>query len=415
MKGSPRRAIDGGMVWAIFLSLAAHVTLLLVILVAPIRAPSVPVRAIESYTVELISPDVLGGNSGPIAPGSEPESIAGDEAAADDAAADDAAPPDQVEPAAAEPIEDSGDAVAEGEQHAGPDEAVTEPAAVVEDLDPALAPGTEEPPAAVAEAEEAVAERADAPGEVQGIAAEDMEQAPQETSSEGAVEDVVEGVAEDIVEEVAAAKKEELVRPGEDPRETPMAPATVVPDKDKSTTPPRTIRPTKRPSTPDLVAQRDRRIAEAVGRRAAAADDSARIAAAVQRRAEQVDAARAGGSGIEGPLSSGPGSGAGGGVVRGTEYILYKRRMESRIRDSWVWVGHDDRLEAVIRFTVAADGEVADVRTTRPSGDPAYDASAERAVRAANPLGMVPPAYRREFADVEMTFRARDLPRNLRR
>jgi TonB family protein len=85
--------------------------------------------------------------------------------------------------------------------------------------------------------------------------------------------------------------------------------------------------------------------------------------------------------------------------------------MEERIREAWAWAGADDSLECVVRFSVGADGEIGSIRTTRSSGDPAYDNSAERAVRAVNPLRPIPDDYRSEFADVELTFRARDLKR----
>jgi colicin import membrane protein len=165
----------------------------------------------------------------------------------------------------------------------------------------------------------------------------------------------------------------------------------------------------KATTTPNAAAERDRRIAKAIEQRVGAvgqpaADD--RIAAAVRRRTEQLSG---GGDGVSGPLSSGPGGAAGAGTIIGAEYILYKRRMEARIRDAWVWGGPQEQLESVVRFSVSPEGEIGDVRTTRTSGDRAYDASAERAVRAASPLGMVPPTYRQEFADVELTFRARDL------
>jgi colicin import membrane protein len=174
---------------------------------------------------------------------------------------------------------------------------------------------------------------------------------------------------------------------------------------------PTQVPPQPATATPDAAAARDRQIAEAIKKRAGAVEKPAvddQIAAAVRKRAEQLTG---GGEGVSGPLSSGPGNVAGGGTIIGAEYILFKRRMEARIRDAWVWAGPEEQLESVVRFSVSPAGEIGEVRTTRSSGDPAYDASAERAVRAANPLGMVPPAYHQEFADVELTFRASDLQR----
>lgn len=104
-----------------------------------------------------------------------------------------------------------------------------------------------------------------------------------------------------------------------------------------------------------------------------------------------------------GPISLGAGHGAGGGVVMGIEYLIYRNQLESRLKRSWAWAGNH-QLEAVVRFRIAADGQIFDVRITRSSGDPAYDESVLRAVRAINPLSPPPEAYRKEFSDVEYTF-----------
>jgi colicin import membrane protein len=104
-----------------------------------------------------------------------------------------------------------------------------------------------------------------------------------------------------------------------------------------------------------------------------------------------------------GPISLGAGHGPGGGVVMGIEYLIYRNQLESRLKQSWAWAGNH-QLEAVVRFRIAADGQIFDVRITRSSGDSAYDESVLRAVRAINPLSPPPEAYRKEFSDVEYTF-----------
>ena len=45
------------------------------------------------------------------------------------------------------------------------------------------------------------------------------------------------------------------------------------------------------------------------------------------------------------------------------------------------------------------------------SGDPGYDASVERAIKRVSPLPPPPEAYRKDFSDVELTFRPADLRR----
>ncbi len=322
MNRSKPRRIDGELLWTFFLSLAAHALLVFLFLAGPNRYLQAAAPPLESYTVELVAPGVVGGDDGPLGPAGEtvPEAAPSADGAAD-----------------AEEIE----------------EVVEEPEPEIEEVVEEPEPEIEE---SVEEAEPEVAESADEPVEV--------------------------------------------ARP--QPADTVAA--TAVPTKKAAAKP----KPAARPPTPDPVAERDRRIAEAIRRRAQQSSPGSvdeRIAAAVRRKADGI------GGGSGGPLSAGPGSGPGGGTVIGAEYVLYKRRMEVRIRDAWVWAGVDDSLEAVVRFGIAPDGRVENVRTTRPSGDKAYDASVERAVEAASPLGVVPENYRREFADIEMTFRAKDLRR----
>lgn len=159
-------------------------------------------------------------------------------------------------------------------------------------------------------------------------------------------------------------------------------------------------------------AQRDQAIAAAIERRKAEAAKQVdqQIAAAVGKRAAQV-AATGGGSGqpgTGGPISSGPGQGAGG-TPTDLQYVLYHGRMIERIKSAWAWAGADRSLRVVIAFGVAADGQIRNVRVVQPSGDGSYDASAERAVRAVSPLDPVPDKYRDHFATVELTFQASDL------
>lgn len=156
----------------------------------------------------------------------------------------------------------------------------------------------------------------------------------------------------------------------------------------------------------------DKAAAEAKAKAAKEAADAKtrddRIAAAVKRVQAQAGV-RGGGTGSKpgdqpgGSLSVGPGEGVGG-VVKGVEYLMYRNQLESRIKQNWAWAGAGRSLEAAIHFSITETGEVTDVRITKSSGDSAYDASVERAVRAANPLPPPPQQYRKEFSDVEYTF-----------
>jgi colicin import membrane protein len=90
--------------------------------------------------------------------------------------------------------------------------------------------------------------------------------------------------------------------------------------------------------------------------------------------------------------------------------VLYRGQMERRIKENWVWAGEDLALEVKVQFDVTATGSIQNVRVVGSSGNRSYDASAERAVRAASPLAPPPEKYRDLFVHgVEITFRAQDL------
>ncbi len=389
MKGRQSRGrIDAAMVWTTLLSLAGHLAVLAFFLITPNRDLAAIPLPLESYTVELVDPNELGGNSGPVDLGEALEAELPEIADPGEPAEPESAAEEPAEPEEAVEVEEPAESeeVVEVEEPAEPEEVIE----VEEPAEPEEVVEVEEP----AEPEEVVeVEEPAGPEEVVEVEEPAEPEEVVEVEEPAEAEEVV-GVEEPAAE-VAAVEPEE---------------AKPVPPTKRSKAAP-SAKPKARPKpTADAQAERDRQIAAAIKRRAeraakASAED--RIAAAVQRRAQRL---AGGGDGSEGPLSVGPGSGSGG-AVRGAEYILYKRRMETRIRNAWVWAGRDDTLRSVLRFRISPDGEISDIRTIRSSGDKAYDESAERAVRAANPLGMVPIFYRRDFAEIEMAFHARDVVR----
>jgi TonB family protein len=153
------------------------------------------------------------------------------------------------------------------------------------------------------------------------------------------------------------------------------------------------------------------------------ADLDSQLAAAIKGVESRVE--RAGAPGPSGPgggmggteraLAGPPGVGGdgagGGGTLRGIEFVAYYNQMLSRIKESWAYVGDRADLRVTVRFSILESGEIADIRLVERSGDPSYDASVERAVKRASPLGPPPEAYRKEFGDVELTFRPADLRR----
>ncbi len=141
------------------------------------------------------------------------------------------------------------------------------------------------------------------------------------------------------------------------------------------------------------------------------------IQSAVERAKNRTENSQKSGSGEV--ISSGPGEGEGaaalgpggrgGGVVKGMDFIVYQNRMLSTIKDNWAWVGGKSNLRVVVRFNINENGEIAGLKIVQPSGDPSYDESVVRAVRKSSPLPAPPESVRKDFAEVEISFRPKDL------
>jgi TolA protein len=165
------------------------------------------------------------------------------------------------------------------------------------------------------------------------------------------------------------------------------------------------------------------RPAATIGRPAEDLDDKlAEAIRGVERKVEQegrsggIGGAAGSGSGqggsaktLEGPAGVGGEGPGGGGMVRGLEFVVYYNQMLSRIRERWAWPGTRSDLLVIVHFSILPSGEITNIRLTERSGDQSYDASVERAVKAAGPLPPPPEAYRGDFSDVELKFRPTDL------
>ena len=95
--------------------------------------------------------------------------------------------------------------------------------------------------------------------------------------------------------------------------------------------------------------------------------------------------------------------------MKGMDFIIYQNRMLSTIKENWAWVGQRSNLRVVVHFGIKENGEIVGLKIVQPSGDPSYDESVLRAVKKSSPLAAPPESYRKDFADVELTFRPRDL------
>jgi colicin import membrane protein len=171
------------------------------------------------------------------------------------------------------------------------------------------------------------------------------------------------------------------------------------------------------PPDPSSVAERLRQMREA------RADSDAVRKAVEEHRREAAARAAVRGVGervahrIEGPTSVPvPGKGAGGfgggsqGTVRvSPELLEYFRRLEERVRESWVLpealVRDAGNLMVEMRIVIEKDGRVSDTRIEKGSGNVYFDESVRRAIRKASPLPVPPERLRGGEEYYEVGFR----------
>jgi TolA protein len=150
-----------------------------------------------------------------------------------------------------------------------------------------------------------------------------------------------------------------------------------------------------------------------------AAIERARNRAASATSASSGSTATSGAPSKAEPLSAGSGQGLGAqslgtggiggeGILKSVDFIAYQNRLINTIKGNWAWVGHNSDLKVVVQFGIKENGEVVGLRVIQRSGDPTYDESVLRAIKQSSPFSVPPEAHRKEFADVEMTFRPRD-------
>ncbi len=107
------------------------------------------------------------------------------------------------------------------------------------------------------------------------------------------------------------------------------------------------------------------------------------------------------GAGGTGGLAGGSGGGRGGGIgvsigagSGGIGDSWYARVVESRISSNWIRPAVGIRVEVVYSFFIATDGSIYNIQKEKSSGNDALDLTAERAIRASNPLAAPPPELR---------------------
>jgi TonB family protein len=95
----------------------------------------------------------------------------------------------------------------------------------------------------------------------------------------------------------------------------------------------------------------------------------------------------------------GVGSGTGSaGIEQDTEFVLYYRELQEKIKDSWSFAGGNPSLTATVTYGINPDGTLNGLRVVSSSGDPAFDDSVIRAINRAAPFLAPPEKYRAQFA-----------------
>ncbi|MCR4310595.1 MAG: cell envelope integrity protein TolA [Deltaproteobacteria bacterium] len=145
----------------------------------------------------------------------------------------------------------------------------------------------------------------------------------------------------------------------------------------------------------------------AVEERRSEASARAAVRSVGERVAHRIEAPPPARSGARG--AAGGGGGAQGTVRLSPELRDYFRRLEERVRSSWVLPGALARdaakLVVELRIVIEKDGRVSEERIERGSGNPYFDDSVRRAIRKASPLPVPPEQLRGGEDHYEVGFR----------
>jgi TonB family protein len=148
-------------------------------------------------------------------------------------------------------------------------------------------------------------------------------------------------------------------------------------------------------------------VREAVEERRSEAAARAAVRSVGERVAHRIEApppARPGGRG-----TPGAGGGAPGTVRLSPELVDYFRRLEEKVRNSWVLPGalvrDAGKLVVELRIVIEKDGRVSEDRIERGSGNLYFDESVQRAIRKASPLPVPPEQLRGGENHYEVGFR----------
>jgi colicin import membrane protein len=109
-----------------------------------------------------------------------------------------------------------------------------------------------------------------------------------------------------------------------------------------------------------------------------------------------------------GPIGAGGQGPGGGGQLVGLEFMAYRQQVINTIKAQWANVIARPGLVAAVRFEIAPDGEVSNIRLAQSSGNGAYDASTVRAVQHVGKLPAPPARYASEFREFVIEFHSEE-------
>ena len=202
----------------------------------------------------------------------------------------------------------------------------------------------------------------------------------------------------------AAAAEEPAVPIPEKPKPPEPKPEAKPPEPPKPEAKPLEFKPAPKPPEPPKAPAA--RPGGPPGREEAAPHDA--YGAAAERWRQRVGGGLGGNDGGSGPIGSGGEGKGGGGQLVGLEFIAYRQQVINTIKAQWTNVIARPGLVAAVRFEIAPDGQVSNVRLAQSSGNPAYDASTMRAVQHVGHLPPPPARYVSEFHEFVVEFHSEE-------
>jgi TonB family protein len=205
--------------------------------------------------------------------------------------------------------------------------------------------------------------------------------------------------------EVRLPDKTKPPAPKPPPKAEPPKAAKPEPPKPAAKTEPRPSPPPKAEAKADAKAKPSAATGTSTRQDAPARDA---YAAAAERWRSKSGGGLGGTNESSGPIGAGGEGPGGGGQLVGIEFLAYRQQVITTIKAQWTNVIARPGLVAAVRFAIAPDGEVSDVRLAQSSGNPAYDASALRAVQHVTRLPPPPARYAGEFREFQIEFHSEE-------